>query len=169
MSVLPNGPSPSLGRPPPSCARRRRWPEEASRRWQPCWSIQLLFVEDVAERLATQVAAQVVAEDLGDARVLLRDRARGMRTDDHIRHVPERRVLRRRLFTEHVEGRTSKPFLLERTDQRVLVDQGAAADVDQNGAWLQKGKLGLADDPLAVRRMWRREHKEVGLPQHRVQ
>src|SRR6266550_2386382 len=132
-------------------------------------SVQPLLVQHVAERFADQIAAQVLAEDVGDPRVFLRDRARRMRAEDHVRHLPEWRARRRWLVAQDVERRAGQSFFLQRSDQRVLVEEGAAADVDHHGARPKLSELAFADDALGLGRVWRREHEEVGLAKHRVE
>src|SRR5256885_14895481 len=71
-------------------------------------SVEPLRVQDVSKWLAAEVAPKVVAKDLGDPRVLLRDRAGGMRAQDDVGQVPERRILRRWVFPQHLE-RPARP------------------------------------------------------------
>src|SRR5437870_107559 len=75
--------------------------------------VQSFGVQHVAQRLVAQEARQVIAEDVGDARVLLLDGAGGVRADDDIGHFPQRRVGQRRFALEDVEGGAGQPPILQ--------------------------------------------------------
>ena len=81
-----------------------------------------------------EVRAQVLAEEVDDALVLGGDRARGVGADEDVRQVPERAVGRQRLLLEDVERRTAQPARAQRLDERCLLDDVAAGDVDERSA-----------------------------------
>jgi len=71
-----------------------------------------------------------------------------------------------RLALEHVERRTRNAAVLERLDQRGLVHERAAPQVDEHCARLHALELGAADDPARLRRMGCREHHPVRAREH---
>src|SRR5258705_8342746 len=145
------------------------WATIAGEIVSPPGSVQLLVVENVAQRAAGQVTLEVVAKDLGDPRVLLRHRAGRVRADDHVRHVPEGRVLGRRLRVENVQRGAGQVSFLERTDECRLIHELGTTDVDQDGAALHRRDLAGADHPLGLRRVRGGEDEEVGLRQRVAQ
>ncbi len=86
-------------------------------------------VHHMAEAPARRVPPQVVVEDGGD---LGRDAgARDMRRDGDIVELPEWMLGRKRLGVEDVQHGPADPPFAQRREQRLLVDDGAARDVDE--------------------------------------
>ena len=71
--------------------------------------------------------------------VLGGDRARRVRADEHVRQIPERALGRQRLLLEDVERGAAQPPGAQRVDERRLVDDVAARDVDDD-----RGRLAAA-------------------------
>ena len=69
-----------------------------------------------------------------------------MRADQHVRVIPERAVGGERLAGDDVEGGEADPAGLEGVQQRRLVDDGAAADVDQDRPGPHGAEHLLADE-----------------------
>lgn len=104
---------------------------------------------DIPQLLPCQETPQIIRDKL--LRVL-RPAARRMGADNGIGRLPERRPGRQRLRLEDVEGGAANLALLERRGQRVLVDRGATAHVDNPrvpGELLQP--LGVQGVPRALR------------------
>ena len=94
-------------------------------------SIEPLGVEHVAQRAAVQIAAQVVAEEVGDALVFAVAGAGRVRADEDTVHLPQRAVGRQRLFGKNVQRGAAQLAGVQGCDQRRLVDGGTTADVDE--------------------------------------
>ena len=108
-------------------------------------------VDDAAgdvDRVGHELAREREAHRLRDrdARLLLRlvGRRTEVRRDDDVRQREQRR-LARRLRHEHVEAGAGDPLRDERVVQRVLVDEAAAGDVDDEGGRLHLRELLGAD------------------------
>ena len=100
--------------------------------------------------------AQVVQEDVQAVRVVgRRIVGRGVRADDQVRRGPQAVTGRDRLRREHVQHRARQMILVEQVAQRVLVEQFAAADVDQAGAGRQAA-------PAAAGSSGRAWHRSAG-------
>ena len=68
--------------------------------------------------------------------------------DDHVVHLPQRRVLGERFGLEDVEGTACDRAGPERLDQRRLVDDAAAGDVDEIRVLAHGGEFVGADQAL---------------------
>ena len=80
--------------------------------------------------------------------------------DDHARVCPERVLGRERLRHDDVEHGAADPAVGQCGEQRLLVDQAAASDVDDAGAGLERAELGLAEQ-VPGGRVERRSHDDV--------
>ena len=75
---------------------------------------------------------------------------------------PQKGMLRRqRLGPEHVEGRAADLAVPDRRDQRVVIDQLAAPDIDHPGAARQRVKDVAADDPVGLGRERHHQHEDL--------
>ena len=92
-----------------------------------------------------------------------------MRHQDDVVHAREGRFRLQRLALEHVEARARDRAPVERRDQRLLVDDGAARGVDQVGRRLHRRQLRLADEVARLRVEGRVHGDVVGAAQQLVQ
>src|SRR6185369_17415264 len=101
-------------------------------------------VDHVTQRTTGEIAGEVVVED---GRDLVRGARPGdVRRHDHVVELPERMARRQRLAVEDVEHGARDLLALERGQERRLVDDGAASDVDQPAARLHRLERRGADD-----------------------
>ena len=108
----------------------------------------MLFVNDVAERLAVQEALQVVDEDIDKALSQGRGSTGVMPGKDDIIHIPQRRILRQGLFGEHIEPGSSQFAILQGCDQCCLVDGPAPPHIDEDGGLLHG--IFIIDDVVGI-------------------
>ena len=120
-------------------------------------------------RPAGQVRVQVLTEDLDDSVVLLRDRAGGVRAHEHVRQVPERARLRRRLGREHVERGPAQPTLDERVGERRLIDDVPAGDVHDDRPLGQEPDPAGVEEAVGLGRVRRRQDDRVQARQDGVE
>ena len=106
----------------------------------------LAFVD---QRLARLEPREVLLEQLLVHEIAGRTAARHMRRQQHVRHVPEWAVGRQRLHLVDVEAGTGNATLTQCRDQRRLVDDLAARDVDEIGARLHGGDLSRTNHVVA--------------------
>ena len=83
-----------------------------------------------------------------------------MRRDDDVVECQQRAAVR--FFRKHVEGRTGQLAGAKRVDERVLVDELAACDVDQAKTVLGGFELVAPDDVVRVRGEGEVERDEIG-------
>ena len=86
-----------------------------------------------------------------------------MRGGEHV-GMPQQPVVRRRLDAEHVEAGGRQPAAVEPLQERILVDDAAAAGVDQNAIGPQPGEDGSAVEAERLARLgqMQREHFRAG-------
>jgi hypothetical protein len=97
-----------------------------------------LEIHLMPQRLAAQQAAVVVDEHRRDVgRVAER---RGVRRDEEVRRPPEDMLGRQRLLLEHVEHGPREAAFLQRGGERRLVDDAAAARVDEHRTRRQRAQ-----------------------------
>src|SRR3954470_181484 len=125
-------------------------------------SVARVRIHYVEERLALGEPPEVVAEQVDAAIEHAGARPGGVRRDDDVRQVVERRGGGKRLVAERVEDGATELAVLERSNQRTLVDEPAAGDVDEPGAGLDHGERVGVDHPLGLRGQRRGEDDEVG-------
>src|SRR5215468_10061298 len=77
----------------------------------------------VAERLTTEVAAEIVGEEVEDRFDVMVERRRRMWRQAHVRRVPQRAVGRQRLLTRDVQHGGPEVTGPERVEERGLVDE----------------------------------------------
>lgn len=98
-------------------------------------------IDDISERLAIEIGAQIGAEDIYGAMPILVSGARDMRRDQHPRIGPEPRhgcVLE---FTDiDIERSASYVIAAKRINEGFLVDDLAPRDVDEHAPRLHRGK-----------------------------
>src|SRR5581483_12417258 len=100
-----------------------------------CWkliSVSGMFVYEVQQRLPFPEALEIFNEKLDGKFARVGQIIGGVRREQHVRHFPERMFGGERLAEENVEGGTAQFSVLQRVDQGRLVDDGAAADVDDD-------------------------------------
>src|ERR1022692_4364111 len=74
-----------------------------------------------------------------------------VRRQDYLFEIPQRAFVGQRLALEDIGPRPRDSYLLKRFDHRALVDNFAAADIDQVGAWLHRRELRRADKSARLR------------------
>src|SRR5450759_1005896 len=98
------------------------------------WSVHPLRVQYVEQRLVCEEAAQIFAEEIGDAAVLAVASAGRMRGDQHVGHVPEWAVRGQRLDLDDVQRSPAQMPTTQRCDQRRFIHDLTAANVDEQSA-----------------------------------
>ncbi len=78
--------------------------------------------------------------------------------------IVERRQCRmqRRFVFEHVEAGGGQASAGQRRDQRGVIDDAAAGDVDQDRRWFHQRQLGCSDRVAVFRRERQHEHEKIG-------
>ena len=89
-------------------------------------------VDHVQEGFAREIAANVLDDQVVEELV---GGPGHVRRDDDVRCIPDRIVGRQRLRREDVEDGAGDASGLQRLDQRRLVDERSARDVDEPGPW----------------------------------
>ena len=89
--------------------------------------------------------------------------------DEHVRHRPERVILRQRLLLEDIECRTAEVPRRERLDEGIFLDNIAAGHIDQEGTAFHCRQFAPANHRLGLRRAGNDEDDEVGARQLRQQ
>src|SRR5712664_312072 len=103
------------------------------------------------QRLARSVAADLLARESIAAWLPTLDGARDVRSDEHVRGVPQRMAVRERLRFGNVERRADVARQ-QGFEQRVRVDGPAAARVHEQRARLHPREEFLVDEFLRLRR-----------------
>src|SRR5258706_1400414 len=143
-SVAPPSATSALGTPAPSLCPG---PPATSTPRVPATSVARPLVHDVHERRAGDEGAQVAREQLDRALPVARPQPRDVGGHDHLRQAPQPALGRERLVLEHVEPGAREAALLERFEQRRLVHQRPAPQVDEDGPGLHALELRAADQP----------------------
>src|SRR3954454_863742 len=102
-------------------------------------SVARARVDHVEQRLAGREPAEVVAEQVDAPVEDARARPRRVRRHDDVRPVIERRRRGEGLVAERVEDGAAEMPVVERAEQRALVDEPAASDVDEPCPGLDHG------------------------------
>ena len=92
-------------------------------------------------RLAAPEAPDILDEEIGDVVPMVRTKTGTVRSDDDVRHRPERTLGIERLRVEDIEHRAAELTTLERTHHRARVHELRSADIDQNRARREQRKL----------------------------
>src|SRR5664280_2342231 len=119
-------------------------------------------VHPVEQRLARGEPAEVLREQLDAPVEDPAARPGGVRCQDDVGEVVERRGGRERLVAERVEHGATKPSLPERAEQGALHDQPAARDVDQPRGPLHQGERAVIHEVLRLDREGQGQDDEVG-------
>ncbi|MCO5556219.1 hypothetical protein L7F22_009765 [Adiantum nelumboides] len=124
---------------------------------------------DVAQLLAGDEPVHVRADVRGPTEEGLAGQPRGVRGHQHVPELGEglrrrRRVCApgRRVAVPDVDRGAGEHAVAQRREQRVLVDQRAATDVDQHGPRAHRGELGRAQQSLGLGGQRRADHDDVG-------
>src|SRR6266542_6244614 len=107
------------------------------------WLVPGFLVDDVEQRLALEVALEVLQEDVGAAPVRKGRGGAVVGGDDGVGSVPEGAVRGERLDLVGVEAGARDPALLERAVQRIRVGGAATRDADVVRRRLHRPELGL--------------------------
>ncbi len=126
-------------------------------------------VDGPEERLAGGVAADVLGDAAGQQRLGHLRRVGGVRRDEAPRLGPQRVPLGEWLGIGDVERRPADLLTLQRRDQGIGVDMGAASDVDQPGVALHEVELVRADQVVRLRRGRQGQDDRIGAGQHLVE
>ena len=101
-------------------------------------SVSLRPVYDIFQRVSGQIPLQIVHADMPDrvlhVRAAAEARACDMRREQHVLHVPQRAVRRKRFGLEHIECGAAEVAVLQSRHQIVRPRQTAASDIDQHRA-----------------------------------
>lgn len=95
---------------------------------------------DVPQRLALQMADDVLHRGQGDTDQGLPGDARDVRGEHHIRGLEQAQRRRGRFGVEDVEPGPREGARLQGVGEGVLVDEGPACGVDDEGGGLEKGE-----------------------------
>src|SRR5665213_3598355 len=130
--------------------------------------IKRLPWRDDADRFAIQEAPNVL-KDVGiiPLVVLLTDVAE-MRRDDDVLDLAIGMIERQRLDVKHVEAGAGDLLLVERVEQRLLVDDRAARGVDQIGGLLHQPEFFRGDEPARAVAELKMDRHDVGVAEQVV-
>nr|WP_246631266.1 hypothetical protein [Pseudonocardia nigra] len=117
---------------------------------------------DVDQLPAVDEAAGVLEQDREATLVGVWPDGRDVRGDQHVPACPQRVVGGQRLGLEHVERRAGEPARLQRRHERVEVDGGAAADVDEERRRRAPAQPGGVEQALGLRGLRDGDHHDVG-------
>src|SRR5688572_18525301 len=134
------------------------------------WSIPLRPVDDVGQGPPVQISAQIVAEEADPPMLRQVSAAGDVRSDENALVVPEATIgFVFELAHIDVEGHPSQRSRRKGGDQRFFVDDFTPRDVDQDGAWLHRGK-GLPTDQLGrLRGPLTTDHHGIAFPEERAE
>src|SRR5687768_485104 len=125
-------------------------------------SVSFVLVHHVEQRLAAVEAVEVLSKEIGGGVPVIRPETRRVRRDDDVRQVPEWTCRVEGLVFEDVEARARDGAVPQGLGQRRLVDEFAAADVDEDRVASHRRQL-LTTDHLPGRRGLRRgDHDQFG-------
>src|SRR3954454_1111256 len=110
--------------------------------------------------LAAEKREDIVDDDIRHLLAHLHDCAAEMRSGDHVGHFQERRR-HLRLVLEHVETSAGDLALLERSRQRLLVDERPARGIDQEGSRLHQREFTGTDLVPGRGQEWRMQRHEI--------
>ena len=86
---------------------------------------------------------------------------RHMRRNNDVVEIPERRILRERLWRGHVADVAAELFRAKRLDERVRVDEGAARQIRKERAGFDSGETFRVEDAARFRIQRKREKNNV--------
>src|SRR6202011_5155212 len=103
-------------------------------------------IDRIAGRTAVEVLDDLVGDIERDVHLCFLRAGSKMRSDDHLRELQQRVVLRRRLLVEDVDGGTGDVAVRDRLRQRALVDDAAPGDIYNASTLFHASQLACADD-----------------------
>src|SRR6516165_1829078 len=119
-------------------------------------------IDDVAQRFAVEISAQIFAEEVDGAMPVFVTGARDMRRDQHPRIGPQLR--RRRMFEFadiDIEHDAAQMIALKRVGQGLLVNDLAACDVDEHAPRLHYGKAVFVEETRRLRGPLTADHDKI--------
>jgi hypothetical protein len=127
-------------------------------------------IDDISERLAIEIGAQIGTEDIYGTMPILVSGARDMRRDQHPWIGPEPRhgcVLE---FTDiDIERSASYVIAAKRVDEGFLVDDLAPRDVDEHAPRLHRGKAVYVKETGRLRRPLAADHNKIAFRQEPIE
>src|SRR5262245_38001470 len=127
-------------------------------------------IDDIPERGALEIGAQVVAEEIDRAMTVLITGGRDMRRDQHPGIGPEPwrwRVLE--LADIDIERCAAQMIALERVGEGLLVDDLTPGDVDEHAPRLHRCKAVLVEETGRLRCPLAADHHEIALRQEPIE
>src|SRR5713101_82275 len=94
-------------------------------------SVSFLLVDDEPQRLAGKIAAEILREQRIMPLPELLCKPGGMRRNEQVVEIPERRLGWKRLLLEDIESRACDAVIPECLGQRGLIYERSAAYIDQ--------------------------------------
>ena len=107
-----------------------------------------MFIDEVAQRFASQIAAQVIAEKIGDIIRAAGALASNMGRNNHIGHPPQLAIGRKGFMLGDIKPSTAKLPAVQRVNQISFDDNWSAGDIDQYRTMLELLQHFLADHSL---------------------
>ena len=130
--------------------------------------IPSLRIVAIQERLAGEIALQVLGEKVGRPIVVDPRSTRDVRREDHVGHLPQRAALGKRLHGIDIESGARQPVVLQRFDQGPMIHHTTARNIDQKGRLLHALQDVGVDHAPRLRRQWDGHHDEVAKRDHRT-
>ena len=122
--------------------------EERRLKLGPAHAVERGDVDRTPQLLVQQGVAHRGAGIHGDVALGLHGRGPEVRREDHVGRLPQGMIRRQGLHLVDVEHRSTDPSLLERLDQRLLIDDPATGEVHHQGGRAKPGQ-GLSADQAA--------------------
>jgi hypothetical protein len=133
-------------------------------------SIPPLPIDNIAERLAIEIGAEIFAEQINSGMSVLVAGGRDMRRDQDLRFGPQPRHWRALEFADiDVQGRTSQVIALERNGESTFVHDFATSDIDEHAPRPHRGKAVFVEETGCLRRPLAADHHEIAFWQEPVE
>ena len=89
-----------------------------------------------------------------------------MRREDYVIELRERIVRRQRFLLEYIKRRSRNPLLSQNFNERRLIDQLAASDVDKIRGRFHRPQMLRPNHAVLFRRQVRMNAYEIGIPEN---
>src|SRR3984957_6008505 len=124
-------------------------------------SISLPLIHHKPQFLPRKISPQIVRKQFVMPMPDLLRQPGGMRRNQQIFQVPQRRIFGQRLLFKHIQSGSSNASRLQRLDQRLLIHLRPAPYIDKVRTRLHRPETRGIDQSPRVFDEWRRQHDEV--------
>ena len=128
---------------------------------RPAWPRDTLVAAvrqiEVVKRRTGQITLEIIRKNVCEPIEVVRGEAGDMRRDDHVLHVPQGALLRKRLDLKYVESRARNGAGFEGCDQRGLINDRAPGDVVKIGGRLHVREQLRIKQASRLQCVWQRD------------